>query len=177
VVLPLDGDTLPAAAGTPGHAFAELIDWMPGFHATDAGDIVPMAKAGATSFFADLLARPASRRAGGCCGERHARPDRLRVTVDPFSADSGERLSHASDSASGNALTASRAPRGGTRGDGAAEGAIGPRRRCSRPPISRPRWDTCCRRSPFWVAIQGAASELEAAIRADRADSPTSAWA
>jgi tetratricopeptide (TPR) repeat protein len=175
VVLPLDGDTLPAAAGTPRahELFAELIDWMPGFHATDAGDIVPSGKGWRDLALADLLAR--ARQAGGryvLAGSVTPGQTGSRVTVDLFSADSGERLSHASDSASGNALDG---PVGRL-----AAGLVGTVARregrelgsaaavLAATDVLPAMGHMLQAQSRFWGGdLEGAASELEAAIRAD----------
>jgi tRNA A-37 threonylcarbamoyl transferase component Bud32 len=107
IVLPLEGDTLPAAAGAPrAHdLFAELIDWMPGFHAADAGTVLPRGRSWRDLPVAELLAR--AHRAGAryvVAGSVTPGQPGPRVTVDLFSADSGDRLVHASDSADGGAI-------------------------------------------------------------------------
>jgi len=107
VVLPLEGDTLPAAAGSPrAHdLFAELIDWMPGFHAAESENVLAAGRAWRDLPVAELLTR--TRRAGGrylVTGSVTPGRPGPRVTVDLFSADSGERLVHASDSSESAAL-------------------------------------------------------------------------
>ena len=104
VVLPLEGDTLPAPAGAPRarELFAELIDWMPGFHAAEAGSILAEGQGWRDLPIAELLAR--TRRAGGqymVAGSVTPGGPGPRITVDLYSTENGERLSHASDSADG----------------------------------------------------------------------------
>ena len=107
VVLPFEGDTLPAGADSPRahELFAELIDWMPGLHAAEPRGIVPAGHAWGDEPLAALLAR--TRRAGGrylVAGSVTPGQRWPRITMDLFDADSGERLSHTADSAEGGAL-------------------------------------------------------------------------
>jgi tetratricopeptide (TPR) repeat protein len=106
VVLPLEGDTLGAVGAPRAHdLFAELINWMPGFHAAESSNVLPGGGGWRDLPVAELLAR--TRRAGGrylLAGSVTPGQPGPRVTVDLFSADSGERLIHASDSAHGPAL-------------------------------------------------------------------------
>ncbi|MBA3498425.1 MAG: protein kinase [Gemmatimonadales bacterium] len=107
VVLPLDGDTLLRSAGAPrAHdLFADLIDWIPGLRAAEAGDLVPAGQSWRDVPLADLLAR--ARRAGGrylLAGGVLPADSGARVTVDLYATESGERLSHAVDSTGGGTL-------------------------------------------------------------------------
>jgi serine/threonine-protein kinase len=107
VVLPLEGDTAAAAPGAPrAHdLFAELIDWMPGFHAAESGTVLAAGRGWQDLPVAELLAR--TRRAGGrylVTGSITPGSPGPRITVDLFSADSGDRLVHASDSSGTAAL-------------------------------------------------------------------------
>ena len=106
-VLPFEGDTLAVAAGAlrAHELFAELIDWMPGFHATEPGDIVPAGRGWRDLPLAELLAR--TRRAGSrylLVGSVMPGQPGPRITIDLFAADSGQRLSHSADTADGRAL-------------------------------------------------------------------------
>ena len=106
VILPVEGDTLPAAGGVAraNTLFAELIDWIPGLRAADPDDLVPAGRAVRDVPLPDLLAR--ARRAGG----RYVVAGTLlpgspaRLSVDLYATETGERLSHAVDSANGAAL-------------------------------------------------------------------------
>src|SRR5262249_32429367 len=96
VVLPLAGDTLAPAGSPRAHdLFAELIDWMPGFHAAESGNVLAAGGAWGDLPVAELLAR--TRRAGGrylVTGSVTQGGPGPRVTIDLFSAHSAERLVH-----------------------------------------------------------------------------------
>ncbi len=109
VVLPLDGDSATAAPGGRGAdaRFAELIGWMPGLRAARAETGLPGGQRWPDVPLADLLAW--GRKQGGrylVAGTVQPDGAGRRLSVDLYATASGERLSHAVDTAAGADLDA-----------------------------------------------------------------------
>jgi tetratricopeptide (TPR) repeat protein len=104
LVLPLDGDSAAAPPGGLGAdaRFAELIGWMPGMRGTRAEGPPPGGGRWADMPLPERLAW--GRKQGGrylLAGELLPEGTGRRVTVDLYATATGERLSHAVDTAAG----------------------------------------------------------------------------
>ena len=176
LVLPLDGDSASAAPGGVGAEarFAELIGWMPGLRGARA-EALPGGRRWPDIPLPELLAW--ARKQGGrylLAGVVLPEGDGRRVTVDLYVTDTGERLSHAVDTAAGPELDAAvgrlaaDVVRTVARREGLALGAAGAA--LASTSVMPAVGHMLQAQGKFWLNdLAGAAAELHAAIEADSA--------